>query len=105
MVWVVLLLIFGSALGGEVRGKCELRYDRCIYDCTNRYPFDQNRRTGCEIRCKLNYAVCESVQVIDRVGNEIREFLEGFSEGGSLYFYYEDRRPVREAEGVSQERI
>ncbi|MDQ7039008.1 MAG: hypothetical protein Q9N26_07425 [Aquificota bacterium] len=105
MVWVVLFILFGFSFGEEVRGKCELRYDRCVYDCANRYPFDQNRRTGCEIRCKLNYAVCESVRVIDRAGKEIREFLEGFSEGGGLYFYYEDQRPLREAEGVPEKRI
>lgn len=82
MIWIAVFLASGLTLAGEVKDRCEVKYDRCIYDCVNRYPFDQNRRTGCEIRCKLNYAMCESVEVINRVGTQVREFLEGFTGGG-----------------------
>jgi hypothetical protein len=79
MVWLLGLLLTGLVLGGEVKNRCEVKLDRCLYDCANAYPFDDGKRKGCELRCRLNYALCESARAIDRVGKEVREFLEGFS--------------------------
>ena len=81
-VVVILLLALGLAFGEERKSRCEVKHDRCVFDCTNRFPLDTNKREGCELRCKLNLAVCESLNFIERTGKEIREFLEGFSSGG-----------------------
>lgn len=81
MWFLVFLLIVGVALGEVRKDTCEAKHDRCVFDCTNAYPFEPTKREGCEMRCKLNLALCKSAQIINRAGKEVRDFLEGFTKG------------------------
>lgn len=79
MVFAVLLLLLGSAYALEVPDRCDLRFRKCVFDCVQEFPLDKTKRKGCETRCQLEKALCKTRDGMERLGNSVRDFLEGFS--------------------------
>jgi len=79
VVFAVLLLLLGSAYALEVPDRCDLRFRKCVFDCVQEFPLDKTKRKGCETRCQLEKALCKTRDGMERLGNSVRDFLEGFS--------------------------
>ncbi len=79
MVLAALLLLLGGAHALEVPDKCDLRFRKCVFDCVQEFPLDKTKRKGCETRCQLDRALCKTRRGIEKLGDSVRDFLEGFS--------------------------
>ncbi len=74
------VMLVGSVFGGEGKlSKCEVKYNRCIFNCAQSYPLNEKKRLGCETRCELEKGVCVAITESKAFIEEALEYLEGFS--------------------------
>ena len=78
MVLMVLLLSVVS-FGNALLSRCDIEYQRCMFNCVQEFPLDKDKRDGCELRCKLNKGACSAGEALEEVRNKLNKFWEGFS--------------------------
>ncbi len=72
-------VLTGAVCGQTLLDKCEANYKKCVFDCVQEFTLDETKRKGCEARCKLDKMLCKAREGVNKVGNSLRDFLEGFS--------------------------
>ncbi len=78
--WLLaLLLLVGSAHALELLDRCDRKFKKCTFDCVQEFPLDETKRKGCETRCQLDRALCKTREGVEKLGESVRDFLEGFS--------------------------
>lgn len=83
MVGLLLVLILAfEAFSSEVLDRCEIRHRKCVFDCTQKFPLDKEKRRGCRTRCDLEKGLCKVKKGVEGAVEDLKRFLEGFSEGG-----------------------
>lgn len=76
---VLFLTIFTSlSFGVEPPDRCEVKYKKCVFDCVQEFPLDEEKREGCKTRCKLDKGLCKTLETMEKLGESVKEFLEGF---------------------------
>jgi len=76
---LAVVLLISGAYASELLDRCDVRFKKCIFDCVQEYPLDETKRKGCETRCRLEKAICKTRSGIEKLGESMKDFLEGFS--------------------------
>ena len=82
MVGLFLILVITlEAFPLEVLDKCEVDHRKCLFNCTQRFPLDEEKRKGCIMRCDLEKGFCKAKKGVEGAMDRLKRFLEGFSGG------------------------
>ncbi len=77
----VLLLMVSVSIAQDLLSKCEVYYRRCTFDCTQRYPLQEQKRKGCMFRCEVDKGLCSVFSATKQIADRVKNFIEGFSQG------------------------
>ncbi len=79
MAVALLLLMVGNLFAIELPDRCDIRYQKCVYDCIQEFPLDKEKRKGCELRCELGKGWCKTKSGAKKLTEGLRRMWEGFS--------------------------